>query len=156
MFREVIVPSTIHQNLLSKYNILNKIVVVDGGDKGNPPIRPPDGVNWRCLSVIEGSYLHVQDETDPCYGLMFNRVDGTLPFICLPRRQSLNIIRNFSMNEIAIALEQCEKLKKSSLQRSKKKCVFGDYGVHVMCTSAGVQVSRNSTEGLNPMFCRYI
>jgi hypothetical protein len=149
MLREVIVPPTIHQNMLSQFNVINETVVVDGGDTGNPPICPPDGVNWRCLSVIEGSYLHVQDETDPVYGLTSTRVDGTLPFIRLPRQQSLNIIGKFSMNEIVIALEQCEKLKKSSLQRSKKKCVFGDYGEPVMYTSAGVQVSRNSRGVLN-------
>ena len=38
---------------------LLQTAVVDGGDTGNPPIRPPDGVNWRCLALIEGSYLHV-------------------------------------------------------------------------------------------------
>jgi hypothetical protein len=49
LLREVIVPptSSIHQNMLSQYDVLNKIVVVDGGDTGNPQIRPPDGVNWR-------------------------------------------------------------------------------------------------------------
>ena len=106
-------------------------------------------MNWRLLSVIAGSYHHVWDGTDPRYGLTSTRVDGTLPFIRLPRQQSLNIIWKFSMNEIVIALEQCEKLKKSSLQRSKTKCVFGGYGEPVMYISAGVQVSRNSHEVLN-------
>ncbi len=78
---EVIVPTTIKQNLLSESDIEIKVVVVDGGDDGNPPIHPPVGVNWHCLSVIGGNHLHVQDETDPCRGLTFARVDGTLPFI---------------------------------------------------------------------------
>jgi hypothetical protein len=81
LLTEVIVPTTIKQNLLSESDIENEVVVVDGGDDGNPPIRPPKGVNWRCLSVIGGNHLHVQDETDPCCGLTFTHVDGTLPFI---------------------------------------------------------------------------
>ena len=68
LLTKVIVPTTIKQNLLSESDIENKVVVVDGGDDGNPPIRPPDGVNWRCLSVIGGNHLHVQDETNPCLG----------------------------------------------------------------------------------------
>jgi hypothetical protein len=81
LLTQVIVPKTIEQNLLSESDIENEVVVVDGGDDGNPPIRPPNGVNWHCLSVIGGNHLHVQDETDPCHGLTFARVDGTLPFI---------------------------------------------------------------------------
>ena len=58
---EVIVPTIIKQNLPSEMDIDNDIVVVDGGDVDNPPIHPPDGVNWRCLSIIKGTHLHVQD-----------------------------------------------------------------------------------------------
>jgi hypothetical protein len=59
----------------------NHIVVVDGGDVDNPPIHPPDGVNWHCLSIIKGTHLHVQDETNPCLGLTSTHVGGCLPFI---------------------------------------------------------------------------
>jgi hypothetical protein len=52
------------------------------------------------------------------------------------------------MKKIFSALEQCSKLKKTSLVRSDRKRVFGDYGEQVMFTSAGVQVSRNSWEVL--------
>ena len=68
LLTQVIVPRTIEQNILSESDIENEVVVVDGGDDGNPPIRPPNGVNWRCLSVIGGNHLHVQDETNPCLG----------------------------------------------------------------------------------------
>ena len=78
---KVIVPTTILENLLSESDIVNEVVVVDGGDDGNPPIHPPDGVTWSCLSVIGGNHLHIQDKTDPCRGLMFARVDSALPFI---------------------------------------------------------------------------
>ncbi len=39
LLTEVIVPK---QNLLSELDIDNEIVVVDGGDDGNPSIRPTD------------------------------------------------------------------------------------------------------------------
>ncbi len=41
LLTKVIVPTTIKQNLLSESDIENKVVVVDGGDDGSPPIRPP-------------------------------------------------------------------------------------------------------------------
>jgi hypothetical protein len=68
LLTQVIVPRTIKQHLLSESDIENKVVVVDGGDDGNPLIRTPDGVSWCCLSVIGGNHLHVQDETNPCRG----------------------------------------------------------------------------------------
>ena len=146
---EFVVPTSIQQNLLSKSDIVNEIVVVDGGDDGNPGIRPPNGVNWRCLSVLGGTHLHVQDETNPCRGLTFTRIDSTLPFIRMPRQQSLDIVGQFSMKDIVFALEECEKLKKTSLRRSDNKRVFGDYGKRVKYTCAGVQVCRNKPEVLN-------
>jgi hypothetical protein len=77
---EVIFPHSIQQNLLSASVIDQEIVVVDGGDDGNPTICPPEGVNWRVLSVRDAIHLHVQDEHDPLRGLTFRRVDGVLPF----------------------------------------------------------------------------
>jgi len=145
---EVIIPTTIQHNLLSESDIDNAIVVVDGGDVGNSQIRPPDGVNWRCLSVIEGTHLHVQDESDPCHGLTFPCIDSCHPFIRMPRQQSLDITGQFCMGDIVIALEECEKLTTTPLKRGDNKRVFGDYGKCVKYTSAGVQVSRNSREVL--------
>jgi len=51
LLTEVIAPPAIKQNLLSESDIDNEIVIVDGGDNGNPSIRPPDGLKWCCLSV---------------------------------------------------------------------------------------------------------
>jgi hypothetical protein len=84
LLTEVILPHSIKQNLLSASDLEKEIVVVDGGDDGNPPICPPKGVNWCSLSVREGIHLHVQDKTDPFCGLTFSRVDGALPFAWLP------------------------------------------------------------------------
>jgi len=81
LLTKVIVPTAIKQNLLSESDIEKEIIVVDGGDDGNPSIRPPDGLKWRCLSVLGGNHLYVADETDPCRGLTFARVDSALPFI---------------------------------------------------------------------------
>ena len=123
LLTEIIVPQYIQQNLLSASDIAHEIVVVDGGDDGNPAIRPPDGVNWHCLSVIGGNHLHIQDETDPNRGLTFCRVDNALPFIRLPRQQSLELYCQMSKTEIVCALEECEKMKKTSVKRSDKTSV---------------------------------
>jgi hypothetical protein len=48
------------------------------------------------------------------------------------------------MKEIFCALEECEKLKKTSLVRSNRKRIFADYGKCVLYTCAGVQVSMNA------------
>jgi len=148
LLTKVIVPTAIKQNLLSESDIEKEIVVIDGGDDGNPSIRPPDDLKWRCLSVLGGNHLYVADETDPCRGLMFACVDSALPFIQLPRQQSLDIIDSISMKDLAGALEECEKIKKTSVTRSDNKCIFGDYGKSIMYTCVGVQVFRNSPEVL--------
>ena len=81
MLTEVIVSESIKPNILSSLNIVNDIVVIDGGDIGNPPICPPDGISWHCLLVSGGKHLHVQDELDPTHGLTFCHLDCALPFI---------------------------------------------------------------------------
>jgi hypothetical protein len=53
------------------------------------------------------------------------------------------------MEKIFSALEECSKMKRTSLVRSDCKHIFGDYGEQVMATCAGVQVSRNSWEVLD-------
>jgi len=52
LLTEVIVPTAIKQNLLSESDIEKEIVVVDGGDNGNPSIRPPNGLTWLCLDTV--------------------------------------------------------------------------------------------------------
>ncbi len=81
LLTEVVVTESINQYPLSIYDIDNDIVVVDGGDYGNSPIRPPDGVTWHCNSVLEGIHLHVQDKIGSYCGLNFTCLDGILPFI---------------------------------------------------------------------------
>jgi hypothetical protein len=47
-------------------------------------------------------------------------------------------------------LEECSKMKRTSLVRSDCKRIFGDYGEQVMATCVGVQVvSRNSRKVLD-------
>ena len=82
---EVIVSPSIYQNLLSASAIEKDIVVIDGGDSGNPAIVPPDGTSWRCVSVVDSIHLYVPDDSNPLRGLTFPRVDGVLPFIKMPR-----------------------------------------------------------------------
>ena len=52
------------------------VVVVDGGDVGVPSIRPPGGLIWGSISVLEGEHIYVQDKVDHHRGLTFARVDG--------------------------------------------------------------------------------
>jgi len=118
LLTEVIVPESITPNLLTDYDIYNYIVVVDGGDLGNPSIRPPDGVTWRPISVMKGEHIYVQDKVNPLCGLTFTRVDGVHPFIRLPRQMSLNILRQNGMEKIFSALEECLKMKRTSLVSS--------------------------------------
>ena len=84
LLTEVILPESIQHILLSTSEIEKEIVIVDGGDDGNPPIQPPEGVHRRCILVRAGKYLHVHDKTDPSRGLTFTHVDNALPFIRLP------------------------------------------------------------------------
>jgi hypothetical protein len=148
LLTEVIVPPSIYQNLLSASAIQKDIVVVDGGDFGNPPILPPDGINWRSVSVLDGYHLYVPDDSNPLRGLTFPRVDGVLPFIKMPRDCALAITEKVTINDIVATLEVCERLNKTPLIRGERKRIFGDYRQPVMYTSVGVQVSRNTSEVL--------
>ena len=67
----------------------------------------------------------------------------------MPRQQSLDGIGQISMKDIVCALEECKKLKKTSVMRSDNKRIFGDFGMSIIYICAGVQVSRNSPEVLN-------
>jgi len=144
LLREVVVPPDGTINLLTTQEIDKEIIVFDGGNNANPPLRPPDGLIWRCISIAAGTHLHVDDETNPHRGLTFSRLSNSLPFIRMPRSMALNIISNCQMKKIYNALEACEKMRKVSLVRSDRNRVFGDYGKAVTYTCVGVQVSRNS------------
>ncbi len=98
--QKLLYQNLLENKVLSSVDIVNDIVVVDGCGIGNPPIFPPDGIIWRCLSVSGVKELHVQDELDPSHGLMFTRIDGTLPFICMPQQMSLDIIRQITIKDI--------------------------------------------------------
>jgi hypothetical protein len=141
---EATIPPSVLTNLLSIHEIENEIIVFDGGVIDNPPIKPPDGADWQSIPIGVGNHVHICDEVDPHRGLTFQCVDNALPFIRLPRAMSLNILSQVGHYSFIKALHACEKLKKTSLVRSDRKLIFGDYGTKVMYTCAGVQVSRSS------------
>jgi hypothetical protein len=86
-------------------------------------------------------------------GLSFPRIDGTSPFICLPRRVSLDIISHVGLPAIYDALHHCEKLRRVALCGSDRKRVFTDYGKQVTYACVGPQPSRISNTVLdNPPF----
>ena len=61
MLREVVVPYD-KIELLTNDDINSQVVVFDGGNDNNPPIHPPDGVLWRCISIRDGRHIYVDDE----------------------------------------------------------------------------------------------
>ncbi len=62
----------------------------------------------------------------------------------------LSITTEETVNDIIVdTLEECERLKKTSLIRGQCQRIFGDYGQPVMYPSVGVQASRNSSVVLN-------
>jgi len=67
---------------------------------------------------MKGEHIYVQDKVDPLRGLTFTNVDGVRPFIRLPRQMSLNILRQNGMEKIFSALEECLKMKRTSLVSS--------------------------------------
>ena len=139
ILREVIIPSN-HFKLSTK-DIDSEIVVFDGGNLSAPPIKPPDGILWRSISV---NVLHVEDETDPNIGLTFPKMDGVNPFIRMPRRMCLEIIEECDLIKIINSLSACENLRRIALRRGDSKRVFTDYGKPVTYACVGPQVSRNS------------
>ncbi len=78
LLREVNVPSG--QFNMTHQELHDVVTVFDGGCHNNPPIRPPDGVQWCCILV---SQLHREDESNPSVGLTFPRINNALPFLFL-------------------------------------------------------------------------
>ena len=72
-----------NQVKMSQAEIDSKIVVVDGGVGMSTPICPPHGIRWCSIPVRD---LHIEDELCGDIGLSFPRIDGTSPFIHLPRQ----------------------------------------------------------------------
>jgi hypothetical protein len=144
VLHEVVIPC--NQYKLSIQEIEDGIIVFDGGNPTTPPILPPDGLTWRSIPI---SKLYVDDETNPNNGLSCPHINNSLPFIWLPCISALFIIQASGLKRIYNALEACEKMRKVSLVRGKRKHIFTDYGKRVMYTCVGNQVSRNSPQVLD-------
>jgi hypothetical protein len=86
-----------NQVKVSIAKIDSKIIVVDGGCEMSPPIRPPHGIRWCPIPVRD---LHIEDELSGDIGISFPRIDGTSPFIRLPRQVSLEIISHVGLPAI--------------------------------------------------------
>ncbi len=92
---------------MSTQDIDSEIVVFDGGNLSSPPIKPPDDLLWRSISV---NVLYVENEIDPNIGLTFPKMDGVNPFIRMPRRMCLEILEECDLTKINNSLSACEKL----------------------------------------------
>jgi len=123
-----------------------------GGGEMSHPIWPPYGIQWRSIPVRDH---HNEDKLSGDIGLSFPRIDGTSPFIHLPRQFLLEIIPHVGLPAIYDALIHCVKLGHVALCQSDHKRVFTDYGKHVTyaCVGVGPQPSRISNTVLgNPPF----
>jgi hypothetical protein len=106
VLREVVVPMT--QLKITTSEIDNEVIVFDGGNNNTPPLCPPNGFQWRSISVRE---LCTEDETRGDIGLTFPRIEGTSPFIRMPHTMALDIIGECGLPKIYKALNACEKLR---------------------------------------------
>ena len=138
VLREIIVSSDHVPFSLS--DIEDEVIIFDGGNLSCPPITPPKTVEWRRHHVSD---LHIQDDLQGDIGLTFRRIDGCLPFICLPQNTPLDIIGSCGLVKIYKALQACKNLR-TPLCRSNKKRVFTDFGKTPKYACVGPQVSRNS------------
>ena len=110
LLQEIVVPP--NQVKTSTTEIDSEIIDFDGGGKMSPPIRLPNGIQWHTIPVQD---LHVEDKFSGDIGLSFPRIEGTSPFIHLPRQVSLKIISHVVLPAIYDALGQCEKLRRVAL-----------------------------------------
>jgi hypothetical protein len=148
ILKEVKVSAYIKTNILTTKDIADNVLVFDGGDCNSIPIKPPDGINWTRISVLEDKCVIAIDETDPHRGLTIGPIHQCHAYIRMPRFQRLCILGNSGMTWVMNALLALETLRKISFLRSTKKKYFGDYGKEIMYTYAGVQVSQNSRQVL--------
>jgi len=70
----------------------DNIVVFDGGEVGNPPLIPPDGIKWICYQMSAGD-LWIEDTTNPNLGLSYGSLNYAPTFIRLPHSESLTIMK---------------------------------------------------------------
>ncbi len=98
----------INSNYLPKTLTL-RLLFFDGGNISSPPIKPPDGILWRSISV---NILYVEDEIDPNIGLTFLMMDGVNPFIRMPQRMCLEILDECDLTKIINSLSACEELRR--------------------------------------------
>ena len=139
-----------NQFKLTHNEIDAEIIVVDGGNSTSPPIKPPDDVLWRSISVNQ---LHVEDDIHPNIGLTYPKVIGIHPFIRMPRQMSLEIIAEVGLQKITNSLQKCENLRRTALCHGDAKRVFTDYGKPLTYACVGPQPSRNSkTVSTQPPF----
>ncbi len=95
VLREVAVSMTQLKITTSKIN--NEVIVFDGGNSNTPPMRSPNGIQWRSISVRE---LCTKDKTRGDKGLTFPRIEGTSSFIRMPCAMSLDIIGECELPKI--------------------------------------------------------
>jgi hypothetical protein len=150
LLTEVVVPVYVQNNLLTHHDVEKDILVFDRGDSNNPPIKPPNGVNWQQISISGEKFIVTLDQNDHNCGLTYAHLDETRPFIRMPQVQSLSLLGDKGgMISNQNDLNTCKRIKKSPLLRSSAKRIFGDYGKPPMYTCARLQVSQNSHEVLD-------
>jgi hypothetical protein len=82
---EVKVPAHIKTNLLTTEDVAENVLIFDGGDCNSIPIKPPDGINWTPISVLEDKRVIAIDETNLHRGLTIGPIQKCHAFIRMPR-----------------------------------------------------------------------
>ena len=119
--------------LFTNHDVEKDILVFDGGDSNNSPIKSPDSVNRQRISISEEKFIVALVHNDPNRGLTYACLDDTCSFTRMPRVQSLSILGDRGgMILIQNALNACKRLRKSPLLRNSAKQIFCDLG-HCRC-----------------------
>jgi len=118
---------------LSLNELRNNIVGCDGGDTDSDAIKDTCGIH--CLRVREGD-LWVTDMVNGSLGLRYivPGGDNSPAFICLPREESINIMKNG--RSLCSAVRTCALTQPQMLTRGKKNCVFTEDGNKYCCIGA--------------------
>jgi len=118
---------------LSLNELRINIVVCDGGDTDSDAIK--DTYVIHCLRVREGD-LWVTDTVNGSLGLHYivPGGDNSPVFICLPREESINIIKHG--RSLYSAMRTCALTQCQTLTRGKKNCVFTKDGNKYCCIGA--------------------
>ncbi len=126
-------PLKLNVRCLSLDELKNNIVVCDGGATDLDAIK--DTSDILCLCVRKDD-LWVAGTVNGSLGLRYTVKggDNSPVFICLPREESINIMKDGQ--SLCTAMRTCALTQRQTLTRGKKSCVFTEDGNKYCCIGA--------------------